>query len=460
MSRTCLDDVFALPLLDGALVYFPRRGVVMGVSPEVSALIEELKAGRVPTADPLADAWMPALQALAGSEPQVCADVAGPFRPTHVTLSLTSRCNLRCVYCYARAGETERDLDPRAARAALTLVADNARDAGEAVFRVAFHGEGEPTRAWPLFQSCVLHAEALAAERGMGVDFSMTTNAMWGPVQRRFVIEHFRYLSVSLDGLPDVQDVQRPTTNDKGSFAAIARNLRALDAAGIGYGVRATVLPTGLGGMLQFLDFLCDHTKATTLTLEPVFQSGRGISLPIDRASFYRDFMATYREVQHRAAGRGIDISYSGCKPTVAAGRFCQATGPELNFVIMSNGVVSSCYEINDPAGDKGRLLVYGRFDPATDSFEIDDEKVRRLRNMGVWSMPGCNDCFARWNCGGDCLARCDVSIEQLGHGLDRSGTPRCRLNRDLTTEALARHAIADDVLDLTQGGEYGHEQH
>jgi uncharacterized protein len=442
-----LPDVFTIPYLDGHLLYFPRRGLVFGVGDDVQRLVAAVKSNRPIENSEFNANWLHALHQLGKPIAHPAAAPSQEFRPAHVTLSLTKRCGLRCIYCYARAGETDLDLDPEIARAALRFVADNARDSGVRDLRVAFHGEGEPTHPWQLFMECVRYAEMLAEERGLIVDFSMSTNAMWGSAQRKFIAKHFRHLSISLDGLPAIQNAQRPTANGKASFDVVLENIQAMDKAGASCGIRATVLPDGVHQMVAFLEFLAAHTRIDTLTLEPVFQSGRAAALAMDRARFYDAFFKAYRNVQRRGAELGIDVTYSGCRPTINLGRFCQAVGPELNFVVMANGLVSSCYEVNEPDSDKGHLLVYGHYDRAAKSFRFDRDKLRRLLEHGVWNMPGCHACFAKWNCGGDCLARCDLQLADLETAADRSGSPRCKLNRSLTAEALAIYGMAADLL-------------
>ena len=448
MRALHLDNVFTVPFLDGYLLYFPRKGLVLGVDKTVHDLIITLKAGRSVQPSNFTNKWFNALFILGNEDDKVLVRPLNPFKPTHVTLSLTKSCSLRCIYCYARAGEVNQDIDPKVAHAALRFAADNALEIGATEFRVAFHGEGEPTHSWSLFKESILYAEDLAKERRIGVEFSMSTNAIWGREQRQFIAKYFRHVSVSLDGLPEIQNLQRPMANGKGSFDIVLSSLRAMDEAGVAYGVRSTVLPEGVEKMHPFLEFLAGETHADTLTLEPVFQSGRGVSLEIDKEKFYRHFTEAYRAVQRRGAELGVDVTYSGCRPTVTAGRFCQAIGPDLNCVVMTNGLVSSCYEINDPDSAKGSMVIYGKFDPASDRFIFDEEKLNRLREHGVWNMPGCRDCFAKWNCGGDCLARCDLTLAALDSDEDRSGSPRCELNRSLTAEALVMYGMAADVLD------------
>ena len=439
------SDTFLIPFLDGHILYLPRLGIAAGVEAKVGCMLTDLKAGRRVSEGErdLAEIWIGALDGIYCRARRVLPRDLPPFRPTHVTLSLTTGCSLRCVYCYASAGEgSVRHMQFEIAQSAIEMAARNAKDTGEAAFNISFHGEGEPTHNWPLFKACVEAGETLATEYSLCVDFTMSTNAVWGRTQRDFIGRHFKRLSVSLDGLPNVQDRQRPTPSGRGSFGLVRASLRALDEARVTYGLRATVLPDGLEDMLPFLEWAATNTRTDFLSFEPVFENGRGGGLRFDRHAFYKRFGEVYRRVQVRAAELNIAVGYSGCRPTIANGHFCQATGPNPNFVVMSDGTVSSCYEIKDAKSSKGRFTVYGRWDPKRHGFILDSDRLDRIRQFGVWDLPNCRNCFAKWNCGGDCIARCDAAFG----GMLEYRPPRCELNRVTTFDEIVRRSAAADI--------------
>ena len=40
---------------------------------------------------------------------------------------------------------------------------------------------------------------------------------------------------------------------------------------------------------------------------------------------------------------------------------------------------------------------------------ELDFEKFKQIRDINVFSYERCTDCFAKWSCGGECMARNDT---------------------------------------------------
>lgn len=444
-------DIFTVPYMDGYILYIPRAGVVAGVDRRIHEVVQAVVRGE-PVAESDANReFLTALERLGAFAPKPeTAEIAlDPFRPTDVTLSLTSRCHLRCVYCYARAGEAISDMDEEIIESALTMVAENAVQTQKPKITVSFHGEGEPTANWQLFQLAVNRAKQLGQERQLEVEFTMSTNGMWSPTQREFVADHFNRLSMSMDGLPEVQNAQRPTAAGGPSFPTIFENLKYLEARGIDYGFRATVLPEFVSSMVPFMEYAHANFKCDSVHYEPVFLTGRatrrGMS-DLDVRELYRSYVAEFHRAQARGREMGIEVGYSGCRGSRYSAQFCGATGPEPNFFISTRGIVSSCYELIDPESAKGRFTVYGRYDRERHQFLLDPEKLLRIRTFGVHKLAHCDDCFARWTCSGDCFARSDFHMSDSGDVLGSRESPRCDANRETTLRDLISHGLVGHV--------------
>lgn len=74
-------------------------------------------------------------------------------------LLMTNQCQLRCVYCYAAAGELPHEaLTTEQGRAAIDIVCQNAITLHQPQFEISFHGGGEPTFAWQVLKECATYA--------------------------------------------------------------------------------------------------------------------------------------------------------------------------------------------------------------------------------------------------------------------------------------------------------------
>lgn len=144
-----------------------------------------------------------------------------------LTLVLTHGCNLACAYCFA-GEKSARSMDRETGRRALELGLEEAIRDGSRRLDVAFFG-GEPLLAWELLVELADEARGLAAERGVELGLSITTNGtLLTPERARWLGERDVHVGLSIDGAPEAQDLLRP---DKGGGASSARVERGLDAA-------------------------------------------------------------------------------------------------------------------------------------------------------------------------------------------------------------------------------------
>ena len=65
--------------------------------------------------------------------------------------------------------------------------------------------------------------------------------------------------------------------------------------------------------------------------------------------------------------------------------------------------------------------------------------RLRALQQRHIHNLPYCRDCFCKWHCAGDCLAK----VFELSGSTEHQGSHRCRLNRSLTAVRLNEIASA-----------------
>mgnify|MGYP001766870808 CR=1 FL=1 len=355
---------------------------------------------------------------------------ARPHRPTIAVLLLTSACNLRCVYCYADAGESPvRSMPLALARHAIDAVHRNAREAGADRFSLSFHGGGEPTLNWDVLRAAVTHARS----KDLPCHISLATNGVWAESQREFIRRHIDDISLSCDGLRPVQSAQRPRRDGGDSFDAVAETIRLLDRAGRSYGLRMTVTPEWMDHLPDSVDWICRETGARSVQVEPTFTSARGRYAELPRAAGQR-FVKAFLQAWEIAAAHRRTFFYSGAQPWTVTAAFCQA--PARALVVTPEGRIVTCFEITDPRDELAAPFVIGEVrddgalvvdETALTQFAV-DQQVRR---------DGCRSCFCYWSCAGDCATR---SLPKTGRN-----SIRCWINRTLTRELLARLIVGGD---------------
>lgn len=145
-----------------------------------------------------------------------------------VSLILTHRCNLACGYCYA--GEHHRtDMDPEVLERAVGLLGADGSERAQ----LGFFG-GEPFLGFEAMKRAVELAEQQASARGQRLVLQVTTNgSVLTDEHVRFMKEHQMHVTVSIDGVREAHDHNRPRSGGKGSFDQVRAGLRRLLDAGV-----------------------------------------------------------------------------------------------------------------------------------------------------------------------------------------------------------------------------------
>lgn len=433
--RRITTDVYLLPLAEQYLVYAPLRRIAFLANADLVDLLWRLREAQIENLNQRESGLLRFFEKiqLLGQDGDSPIQTYGSafYCPTHVTLFLTNRCNLHCSYCYASAGSyPQNDMPFSLARRAIDVVVQNARSQKQAAIGLSFHGGGEPTLNWKVLQGSLDYAHRQAQDAGLVFSASMASNGVWGARQREWLLENLNALSLSWDGLPAVQDAQRPTAaGARGSSAAVWRTIEALEEARFAYGIRMTATAFSVDRLAESIEFLLRRARPQRIQVEPVYDLGRGQGngQQVDLASF----VTAYREARLIAAGLGIDLFFSGARLEALTNRFCRGCGE--GFSITASGEVSACFEVSERTGSVSDLFIFGAYDPQKDDFILEEQKLEALRNRTVEQIPWCRGCFARWHCAGDCQHKAErASLEGVF-----AGHPRCDITRALLQDQI-----------------------
>lgn len=430
------EELFTLPWQEQFIVYAPLRRLAFLVTPGLARILERWRSvgdEALDGAEAREAAEFFTRVAAAGARVEFpVRDPGRPFAPTYVTLFLTTRCNLRCRYCYARGGESPlREISMAACDAAVNLVSANAAR-GRNEFSVGFHGGGEPALAWKTLTAVVERARALARSRGQRARFQIATNGLLTGKQLDWIMDRFDGMTVSLDGPPDIHDAQRPRSDGRGSHAAVMRTLARLDGRGFAYGIRATITAASVDRLTEIVNFVTTRTRCRNLQLEPVFLCGRCDDARVEAAPVDR-FVERFQAASLAAEARGLRIHYSGLRLDLLTPQFCQACGD--SFCVTPEGDVTSCYEVSSPDDPRAAAFFFGRFVPERPMFEFDPDRLAGLRGRTVDRVSHCRDCFCKYHCAGDCPAKASPASDLT----DFIDSGRCTINRELQWRRLGR---------------------
>lgn len=423
-------DIYTIPYHEKYIVYRPlKRLAFVANAALVNLLVKSrdnptsLSGGSLETFQFL-DAigfWEP------DPPPPPSPSITNSFNPTVAVLFLTTACNFRCVYCYASGGEQAvQNLSFESGCQALDEVCQNALNAGHKHFDLNFHGGGEPTLARSTFRKLVDYAR----RKSLPCQISVASHGYWNSEERDWILGHLDNVSLSFDGIREVQDQQRPLASGQGSFETVLETIRTMDRRQFPYGIRLTVTNEFIDVLGRSIEFLCKDTSCHTFQIEPAFDHGRARRSGTALTDNER-FAAAFLEAYDIAVSYGRHLYYSGARPWVLTSRFCQA--PERALVMTPDGSLTACYEIYSDDHALACEFFLGKLS-GNGQIHIDVEARQRFFTKLEERRSLCEDCFCYWHCAGDCPSKTFSGEGHLHFGA------RCELNRLITKELLIRY--------------------
>lgn len=455
-SQTALrqpPELFVIEDEKGPILYAPLRRVMARVNHDAVriALDHVDDPDSTPVLDANGQTVLEALEKHGFFERRLYPSHEPQFRPAQVTLFPTNRCNLRCSYCYAQGGEGGDNNEPltvmdlAAAKRAIDLVAHNAQElAAEGLpyknFLVSIHGNGEPFCAFDTLREIVFYAQDVSEALEFPVVLNTATNGVMDEEQLEFLAANFNNVNISFDGLPSLQDAQRPLANGKGSFALVDRTMKRLAAAGVNFGIRATVTNAMIARLVEITSFVANnYPSVEQLHFEPVWECGRCVTSN-DSPPTAEDFIANYLAALEVAREKGIRLVYSGARQDMVTDAFCKVSSG--SFTVTPTGDVTACYEVSYKSDPRSERYFFGRYDPELGTYVFDQKTLDALAQLNVKNIPFCTDCFCRWHCAGDCAAK----VLEGKQPQDHQGSQRCTINRRLTLNQIQRKMEWSDV--------------
>lgn len=374
-------------------------------------------------------------------------------------LVVTHACNLACRYCYGSRhiepcrrvpgllyGARLARMSPETAKAGIdTLLAGSGR---LKEVRVVFFG-GEPFLNLPLIRVVATYAREEAGRVGKRVRFSAVTNATTLTNDAMAVVRaNGIRLQVSVDGPPEIHDVNRVFRNGKGTYATVREGAARLATVQPGPPARATAAhgqlnAVGVMNHLREVGFGSVHVEPAlwgsgeaTLSdadIDALLEQEEAVAQQIVdgiEAGEMRDYHALTRLIRETRVIRERRRYYCGA----GRGLVCLA----------SDGTWYPCH----------RLAGREEFRLGTVETGLRDAKREAYRLLHVDARTGCRDCWARHLCGGGCW---DHAIGAHG-GLERPDEEKaCRVMRRRIELAMAVNALLKESSDeFLAGGTSG----
>jgi uncharacterized protein len=345
-----------------------------------------------------------------------------------VTFILTSDCSMRCIYCYAEGGKSNKTLTWEMFSGVVDyVICQNKKTPSPQPVNIAFHG-GDISIVWKLFKKAVEYIQDRFTKACLPFNISLGINGVLSNVQLQFLVANTSNATVSLDGFNEIQNHSRPLSNGKDSFNKVDNTLKYFDSKNYRYGIRSTVTALTVNRLAEIIDFFCLNYAVKRIMVEPMFPLGRGINV---QAPSDKDFVYNFRKARQLTKSYNRELVYSGARLNDITSIFCKAL--DNSVVITPEGLISCCYEIIDNETTIADYFIHGFFDNIKKELVFDKQKQMKLKEYIKNENEKCEDCFCKFHCAGDCPVKA-ISVK---HSQTKVTADRCYINRELTKDLI-----------------------
>ena len=337
-------------------------------------------------------------------------DIYKPFRDKKtknppvkaLCLHMAHDCDLRCRYCFAGTGafHGERGLMPlNVAKKAIDFVISNSQ--ARRNIEIDFFG-GEPVLNFPVVKETLEYANSEGKKHGKNFRYTITTNGLAiTEEQIEYVNKHMSNIVLSCDGRKATNDENRKTVTGQGTYDKIIDKFIKIAEARdqFNYYIRGTFTKDNLDFKEDVLHLADLGFKQ--ISVEPVaLPESSPLAIKKEHLeTIFRDYEDLAREIIKREVGNKdtfnffhfmVDLENGPCalKRISGCGAGCEY------LAVTPNGDIFPCHQFaDDPDYKLGNVL--------TDSYERKDT----FRERDVYTIKGCDTCFAKFYCSGGCAA-------------------------------------------------------
>lgn len=312
-------------------------------------------------------------------------------------LNISHSCNMICDYCFASHNFDSNKLfmDLETSYKAIDFLIEASKNTRN--IEIDFFG-GEPLLNLEVIRDASIYGKKKAIDSGKNLRITLTTNGILLSEKVLDLLDELEIsIVLSLDGGEKIHNRHRHLMNSKDSFKYILPN--AIELARRrelgGYYIRGTYTAETINFSETFKELV--DLGFRYISLEPVVTTDKSLSIKKEHLPVLRE---EYRKVAEECLENDVrffhfelPLEEGACLPRLARG--CGA-GVEY-IAITPTGEIYPCHQ----------FVGYKQFQLGDINEDIFNEELRReFRNLNsIDSKPFCRDCWARYLCGGGCLA-------------------------------------------------------
>jgi radical SAM protein with 4Fe4S-binding SPASM domain len=281
----------------------------------------------------------------------------------------------------------------------------------------------------------------MCAKHGITSNVSLTTNGVLNKEKVDYLVKNIQGVSISFDGLPDIQNNNRPLCNDTGSFDAVDQAIKQFDAHHYPYAIRSTVSEEHFNRMKEMADFIFNRYSGIKLwDVSPVLKVGRAVNMCFDNNI---DFCKYYIELENYVHEKYPDKKVTN---VVFSYKITDAFCPTVNNTgvwLDAYGNLTSCHERNTDNDTKlgfienNQVMINKDFNKEALKYYIDNKD-----NVCK------NNCFAFYHCAGGCPMR--MQRDEHGTFLDNTSYAMCDMVKKYWKHMILTLISTGKSIDMT----------
>lgn len=322
--------------------------------------------------------------------------------PTHaLSLAIAQKCNMGCTYCYADQGDfggPTKSMPLHTALQSIDLLLDD-KSSGDRV-QLTFLG-GEPLMNRKSLQAATEYAHRKAAEKGIHIGFSVTTNGTLVREEDAQFFEKYGFaVTVSMDGTKEAHDQLRPMKNGSGSYDRIIEKIQPLLRLQrkMQVSARVTVTPQNMDLVVTLDELIAMGFHSVGFSPLLNSSNGKGEMSKADLEVLLEGMIACGLKFEEQVlkGNRYPFLNMVNALKEVGKGTHrpypCGAGAGYMG--VSADGDLAACHRfVNEPAGKMGDI--FNGVDPELQNTWLADRHVHQ--------QSPCTECWARYLCGGGC---------------------------------------------------------
>ncbi len=351
--------------------------------------------------------------------------ISPTFSEVPITLSawlhISDRCNLRCAYCFLPHAHVDMSLETGHAAIEATFRSAVAHSYGEVKLKYA---GGEPLLRFSFVVELHRYAQTLADRSGLSLDGVILSNGtrLTTKIVRAIQSLGLR-LMISLDGLGEVHDRQRPYVNGRGSAIDATKAIGIALAEGLIPDISITVSQRNAEGLPELIAWVLERDLPFSLNFYRKNNfSVHHLDLQLEEEKIINSMLAAYKVIGSNLPRRSLLASLID-RANLSASHL-RTCGVGHSYLVFDHlGQVAKCQmQINKP------ITASQVKDPLA---LVRADKIG-IQNISVEEKEACRSCEWKYWCTGGCPLGTYKAI-----GRYDTKSPNCNIYKTLYPEAV-----------------------